>query len=269
MHIVSSRRGLSLIELLVGTALGLLVLAGAGQVLIAHLNSHARLVEHSRVSQELRAVADVMARDLRRAGHWRAALQGVSSTPIVNVYRTAMPSPVEGVATQLRYHYSRDEGIDNNAIDTHGHHESFGFELQDGVIHSRVSGASQALTDAGALHVTQLQITPRHLEVSTGDRCVGTSAIVAAGCCRPHEGDATRCKPRVLERTPFGITPAGGEVPVGSMRVSSVCPEIVIRRFDIRIRGRATSRPNDPAFEATQSVVVRNDEVRETACPPT
>lgn len=263
----SKQRGLSLIELLVGVALGLMVIASAGAWFVTQSASHTRLVESSRVSHELRASADVIARDLRRAGHWRAALRGVSLTPIANVYQNVSPSPQDGATPDVAYSYSRDDGADNNAIDTQGTNEAFGFELRDGVIRSRVGGTLQALTDSGSVHITRLQVTPRHLEISMGDRCYNASGTVATGCCRPHDGDASRCKPRVVERTGTGVMPPLGAAPTGSMRITPACPEMVVRRYDIVIRGRAASRVDEPEQEAMQTVLVRNDQVRATSCP--
>ena len=63
-------RGLTLVELLVGLALALLVAAGGAALLTSQLREHRALVLESRLMQDLRTAADLIARDLRRAGHW-------------------------------------------------------------------------------------------------------------------------------------------------------------------------------------------------------
>ena len=65
------QRGLSLVELLVGLALGLLVVAGGAALLARqHLREHRALLLEARLMQDLRTAADLVARDLRRAGYW-------------------------------------------------------------------------------------------------------------------------------------------------------------------------------------------------------
>ena len=140
-----------MVECMVGGAMALWVLAGASQLVVNHLASHNRLVDSSRAVQEMRAAADVMARDLRRAGHWRGAVAGVAPSPRANAYRTVVVTSPEPSSAQLSYSYTRDEGDDNNIVNTAGNNESFGFELRDGVIRTSVGGSSQELTDTGSL----------------------------------------------------------------------------------------------------------------------
>ena len=70
-------RGLSMVELLVGAAIGLVIVAAAGSVVAAHRVAARHLQLEARLMQELRAAAELIARDLRRAGHWAAAASGV------------------------------------------------------------------------------------------------------------------------------------------------------------------------------------------------
>lgn len=63
-----SQRGLSLVELMVGVAVGLLVVAGAATVTATQLSDTRRLVLETQVQQDLRATADIIARELRRGG---------------------------------------------------------------------------------------------------------------------------------------------------------------------------------------------------------
>ena len=66
-------RGLSLVELMVGAALGLIVVAAAGSVVAAHQGAARRVQVEARLMQDLRGAAELVARDLRRAGHWAAS----------------------------------------------------------------------------------------------------------------------------------------------------------------------------------------------------
>ena len=64
-----SQRGFTLVELLVGLALGLLVVAAGVLLLAQQLRAtSAPLLVEARLMQDLRTAADLVARDLRRAG---------------------------------------------------------------------------------------------------------------------------------------------------------------------------------------------------------
>ena len=71
--------GLSLVELMVGVAVGLFVVAGATLVVSNQLGDNRRLMLETQIQQDLRAAADLIARDLRRSGYW-ASVQRVSAS---------------------------------------------------------------------------------------------------------------------------------------------------------------------------------------------
>ena len=75
-------RGLSLVELLVGTAIGLMVAAAAASVVSAGLRENRRVQLEARLMQDLRSTAELVARDLRRAGYWAASASGVRGNEI-------------------------------------------------------------------------------------------------------------------------------------------------------------------------------------------
>ena len=67
------QRGVSLVELMVGLAAGMAVLAGAIALAGAQLASQREILREARLQQDLRAAADIVVRDLRRAGAWTKA----------------------------------------------------------------------------------------------------------------------------------------------------------------------------------------------------
>ncbi len=75
----AAQRGLSLVELMVGVAIGLFVVAGAATVVATQLGDSRRLVVEAQIQQDLRATADIMTRELRRAGQWTNAASAVWS----------------------------------------------------------------------------------------------------------------------------------------------------------------------------------------------
>ncbi len=272
---MDSQRGLSLVELLVGAALGLGVIASTSTLLMNHLSAHARITVDMRVSQELHAAMAVLARDLRRAGYWRDAWIGVSTSRRDNPYQAITPEPNHGASSAVAYAYSRDEDLDNNRINTSGNNERFGFHLQDGVVLTRVGGAPQALTDAASVWVSGLTITAAQTELSLGSGCwrqpsapdASTATVASAACCRPHEVEASLCKPAIVHRTGLGTEPASGVVPAVGMVISAQCPEMINRSFDVVLRGRALLPSNGAEQAVHQTVQVRNDTMQEGSCP--
>lgn len=152
-HAIRRQRGLSLVELLVGVALGLFIVAGAVTLAVSHLRDARRQVLESKVNQELRAAADLIARDIRRAGYWHNATKGVwqgaGSTAMTSNY-----SPVTASSDSLVFSYARD---DNDALDGN---EQFRIErVVDsasgrGVLRFNNGSGLQPITDVNTVNIT-------------------------------------------------------------------------------------------------------------------
>ena len=163
-------RGLSLVELLVGLALGLLITAAGIGLLASHWREHRSATAAMRLMQDLRSAGDVVTRDLRRAGHWGdASLVGAAapaSGPVANPY--AALAPADAASDAARFSYSRDTN-ENHLLDGN---EQFGLRLRNGVIELLLgAGNWQALTDAGTLTVTEFSVTPRVQNVPMLEHC--------------------------------------------------------------------------------------------------
>ncbi len=149
------QRGLSLVELMVGLAIGLLVVAGATVVTASQLSDSRRLLVETQMQQDLRAAADIITRELRRSGSWaysNLARDSVWSTvvpvPSINLYTdvTVTSSP----AVEVGYRYYRTAGTTG----------PFGFKLESGAIKSNIDGTAwQELTDSKVMNVTAFTVT--------------------------------------------------------------------------------------------------------------
>lgn len=184
----SPQRGFTLVELLVGLALALVVVA-AGTLLIARqVHEQRALVIEARLMQDLRSTADLVARDLRRAGHWGDAGAGVwtaATAPRANPY--AAQAPESAASDAAGYAYSRD-ATENDALDGN---EQFGLRLRNRAIELQLgAGNWQAVTDATLIEITALEITPTVEEIDLGALCASACAV----------GDAA-CPPRQLVRS--------------------------------------------------------------------
>lgn len=208
--------GLSIIELMVGLMVGLAVVLAAATLFAGQLNASRRLVLETRVNQDLRAAADIVARDLRRSGYWQEAIKGAKYPATLNPYRAVTD------AAPLTYSFSRD-ATENNSLDNN---ERFGFQLQNQAIEMQLSNGNwQQVTDPNSVLVTNFTVTPVVTEISLGNYC---SPVCAAG--------------------------------------SAGCPSLKVRRYDIVLRGRATSDAT-VVREIREAVRLRNDEVPVATCP--
>jgi type IV pilus assembly protein PilW len=214
-------RGLTLVELLLAMALGLFVVAVASTLLMNRLREHRALLVDSRLMLDLRSTAALVARDLRRAGHWgdaSAALWQPGSTPIDNPY-TAL-TPASGNTDALSFLFSRD-AVENHVVDSNEH---FGFRLNQGVVEMLLGGGSwQALTDKGTMQVLSFSMTPSVREVS-----------LAGACAKPCASGVADCPPKqVLRSVSIALTARSTTDP---QLVRSAASDVRLRN-DI-VRGR-------------------------------
>jgi type IV pilus assembly protein PilW len=181
------QQGLSVVELMVGIAIGLVVAAAALSLLARHLHENRSLLVEARLLQDLRTTTDLMARDLRRAGYWGHAAQAIwreSATPQANPHATLSAQDT------VRFSYSREtaDDADDNAVDTP---EAFGYRLQNGAIEMQLgAGGWQAMTDPGTMTVVGLSVTPQLTEIS-----------LEGACPRPCASGSSACPPRQQVRS--------------------------------------------------------------------
>lgn len=151
------QRGLSLVEMLVGVAVGLFIAAGASMLVAIQLSDNRRTLLELQLQQDLRASSDIVARELRREGFVSKAFLFISqlgSQPFsYNGYSLRL-SVTPGNSSSVGYYYVRRD-------DTVG---PFGFRLSSaGAIQSRLAvGVWQDLTDSNVVKVTRFSLTPRY-----------------------------------------------------------------------------------------------------------
>jgi prepilin-type N-terminal cleavage/methylation domain-containing protein len=184
----AAQRGLSLVELMVGIAIGLFIVAAASLVASSQLNDNRRLMLELQVQQDLRATADIVTRELRRAGYWDVSQDAVSN---VAINPTGLPQPnlnlplvVNGTPGSVQYKYKR-------LIEGTGGEGPYGFRLDnDGVIRTRITFQSgwQELTDINTLVVDTFTVDqtnstavklpcPKDCPGAAGDDCWPTVAV--------------------------------------------------------------------------------------------
>jgi type IV pilus assembly protein PilW len=221
----SFQRGLSLVEMMVGIAVGLFIVAGATLVVTAQLGDNRRLLMETQLQQDLRATGDVITRELRRSGGvgdealtkfvWTST--GVTGTAAEASTRSAITISESG--SQVDFNYKRNA--------TNG---PWGYKLEGGVIYTYTSGDWQALTDTNTMEVTVFNVQPVD------------SLTEVIPCPRGCGGDPTdtTCWPTVEVRN-FEVT-----IEARSRSDNSVLRAI---RSQVRVRNDAIVF-NDPAAPA-------------------
>jgi prepilin peptidase dependent protein B len=222
------QRGLSIVEFMVGIAIGLFVVGGAIKVFVDLFNNNRRQLVEVRLNQDLRAAADIIARDLRRSGYWENAATVLDATPATNPFAAATIG-----ANQITYSYDRNrDGVLTAAT------EPAGFQLNNGAIEMRVGAGWQQLTDPNTVQITNFLVQNNASAEQVVSRASFCPCVSSTG--------ATRCDPAVVDTLPNR-------------------PVSVIRWVDILIEGRAAN-DNTMTRQVRESVRLRNDEIR-GGCP--
>lgn len=175
--------GLSLVEMLIGITVGLFIVGAATMVITTQLGDNRRLLLETQLQQDLRASADIMAREIRRAGSWAAARE--------SVWYPGRTSEVSENPKNGLFAVAEDgSGIDFEYQRPRGAEGPWGFRLTtDGVIQSRLGQAGwQDLTDSRVMQVTGLQF---QLQESPSD---------PLPCPRLCDDGGTACWPRLVSR---------------------------------------------------------------------
>ena len=196
--------GLSIVELMIGIVIGLFIVAGATLMLTTQLGDNRRLLLEAQVQQDLRAAADMISRDIRRAGYWGQAYQQVwpAAAAASNPYTRMDPVAAPLGTSAIEYDRSTDEdgavfGTDDNGVDVTPNRprERVGFRLHstNKTIDYMVGANNwQSLTDKEVLEVTtfELVLTARQVDVPCG---AGPCGPCVAGLC-PAINQVTGCR---------------------------------------------------------------------------
>lgn len=169
------QRGFTLAELMAGMAIGLAVVSLALGLLGLQLRDTRRQLADLRLTHDLQTIAELISRDLARAGHGLpvgAPLEAGTADPAI-----ALGTGAEGVSIDYAAAPAAGAGA-----------ERFSYRLRAGTVEMAFGdGGWQALSDAGSMRVTRLELVPDIRRIALQDFC-----------SRPCDSD--RC-PYQLQRT--------------------------------------------------------------------
>lgn len=172
--------GFSLPEMMIATTISLIVLAGVIGVFGSTVKGNSDALKSARLNQELRAIMDVIVRDVRRAGYTANAPCTISAAVLNNATVTGTCGGTAGQANPfaqitvtslganadcITYSYDREPTPNGDgAQNTSGGagDERYGFRLDDGAAEIRQGGATcdaggwQDLSDPASVTITRL-----------------------------------------------------------------------------------------------------------------
>ena len=217
-------RGVSLVEVLIGLALSLFVVLGALMMFGQFTGENRHLMRETRIVQDLRAASDLIARDLRRAGYWGDATAGVwtsgmTSTPPINGYGRMAAAPCSSATLDQK----------------------------------TTSAASNAICYAVAADADNTIATAEKYGFELDG---GVIYAVLGGAAREALTD-----PKTITITDLVITPSSQVLSAAdycSKTCTSNCPEVVVREFEVLIKG---TLPGDSSVSRflRSNVRLRND----------
>jgi len=253
-----SSAGFSLVELMVGIAVGLVLIAGLSSVYVNSVRGGRMTTSANQLNQEMRALMDIMVNDIRRAGYWSGSSAGVD-----NAFMAATTAPRLEAGCVL---YSYDADFLGTTPGEPGPEDRFGYRLSAGGVVQAVEPGTLAstatpcadakwepLTDDISTEVTTLTFD------TVGSKCIAfePDKYVAddAGTYEQWEtapGDGAACDP-------------------GASKSPSPYPDVKTHQFvettQVRITliGKSRSDPTLPELALNETVLIRANRV----IPPT
>lgn len=171
---LSTQRGLSVVELMVGVTLGLFVVAAAALMVSSQLTENRKLLLETQLQQDMRSSMDIITRELRRASYTPGApgqlwYEG-RTNPISQSSYGALTPESGSTLSEVGFSYRRRSGDEG----------PYGFKLESNALKSKIGGEWQILTDAAVMRVTAFTInlsTPVSYQLPCPRLCTGGTMI--------------------------------------------------------------------------------------------
>ena len=179
----NNQKGFTLVEMMISSAIGLIAMSGVISVFATSVKSNGDGLKQIRLNQELRAIMDVMIRDVRRSGYWRNA-DGIAVNPFSTLF-------VSNDNRCVTYRYDAKIIPAGDAPDPLDNANNFGYKFKNNGIQYRTNSAACAdnagwafISDTNTVNVTDLTINLNTI-------CTNLSALNNTDCIAnaPAAGD--------------------------------------------------------------------------------
>ncbi len=269
---LKKQSGLTLVELMIGMLVGIIVAGGAVSIFSNSVSSQSDNIKLTRLNQDLRAMMDIMVRDIRRAGF-------VTSLPDTH-FASLQDNPFFDTTTDISildydggtdncimYSYNRDENDDDGggtlesppAVDNN---ERLGFRLaSDNQLEMRQTGTTNASCGGSWQTITEPEVEITNLQFT-----LTSSPLNVTSMMNDDDNDG------VVEASDSDGVPYGDDNSNGLCDTGEVCNTCVlssppasgdlaclfVRHVTISLAGRLTD-DNAVTQTITQDVRIRND----------
>lgn len=181
--------GLTLLELLVALAVSLVVLAAASSVYLTALRLENDNLDLTRLTQDLRTMADAMSRDIRRAGFVSSDLSNQAALRD-NPFFGAADIRVHWGGACIVYAYNRDDDVNGDGVSDEvppvvDGNEYLGWRLNSGRLEMRQGGSSNADCDNG----DWIALSGPGVEVTALSFALLTASLNASSMLSDRDGD--------------------------------------------------------------------------------
>ena len=259
-HRLNRQRGLTVIELIIGLAVGLLVVGGAITMYVQAIQSSNDTLRSSKLNQEISALMSVIVNDTRRAGYWsNVGFANGSQNPfsqeggtVLTVFDDMGSNTAQGPRGQgscIVYAYDATY-LGGNVAGTLEVTDLFGFRLNGTVVQMRQTGD---INDAAncANGVWQNVTDPNLIEITALTFDLGNSQCLNATEPDGEDNDTDGTIDDDDEADCYVDIPANG-----SGEATAETRELVVT-----VSGQLAN-DTSTRMTATQTIRVRNDHLR-------
>jgi len=261
---MNKQSGMGLVELMIGSLVGLIIVAGVLVMYTATVKGSATTLRAAKLNQELSAAMSVMTRDIRRAGHWFNVQADDEDNPFSRMGTTNISIQDNGsnVAGCILYSYDRIAGDGSTAVPAVFGIDLFGFKLENEQIFMHTGGTSltnncangtwEAITDNNIIKITALSFS------TLNSKCLNSSSTADPQAnWRVTSSTATTFPCDKSTVTTTGYSAALNDVLLETRQVNIVLTG--------ELRSTGTSLKVTKSLQ--ESVRVRNDRVSLAAAP--
>jgi type IV pilus assembly protein PilW len=263
----NSQRGLTVIELLVGMAVGFLVVGGAITMYVSSIRSSNDTLRGSKLNQEISALMNVIVNDVRRAGYWESVGVGnyhlnpfsqpnATVVTVIDDLASNTVQPATGQGTCLVYSYDATY-LPANVPGVLEATDLFGFRLNGTKVEMRETGVVDGADCIGGTcnscnNGTWQDVTdPNLVEITALNFDLSNSLCLNVSEPNGEDDDADGTVDEDDEADCYANVPANG----------SNEPTVETKEVVITITGRLAA-DTSTGVTASQTIRVRNDHLR-------
>jgi len=253
----NTQRGVTIIELLVGLAVGILVVGGAITMYVSSIQSSNETLSATKLNQELAALMNVISNDARRAGYWESPSPdnldqnpfqeaGVTLLTVFNDMASNTAQAATGQGECIVYAYDATY-LPGNVADSVDAADLFGFRLNGTVVQMLQTGVVGSLDCATG--AWQNVTDPNLIEITTLTFDLGNSLCLNGSEPNNADEDGDGTDDNAAEYDCYTTAPVNGDRTVETREVT------------VTVAGRLANDTSVQAI-ASQSLRVRNDYLR-------